>query len=191
MTSSVQTLKLTSVLGPKVWVIGTSAASRPVSDQHAADSRDVIARIEGVPPSAKIGLEPAGEIHRAIGRRHADVAKVAGAIARRNIHAAAEGDGEVRKVAADALAFVEDFPGRHRRARMLVAEGDVAMDEIADRLNACPARRRVAEEVPGRLGQAVGLAVAAAQEKNQRLVRQILYRVLPAEGATASGRPLS
>ena len=28
-TSSVQTLKLTSVLGPKVWVIGTSAASRP------------------------------------------------------------------------------------------------------------------------------------------------------------------
>jgi two-component sensor histidine kinase len=29
MTSSVQTLKLTSVLGPKVWVMGTSAASRP------------------------------------------------------------------------------------------------------------------------------------------------------------------
>jgi hypothetical protein len=29
LTSSVQTLKLTSVLGPKVWVIGTSAASRP------------------------------------------------------------------------------------------------------------------------------------------------------------------
>jgi len=28
-SSSVQTLKLTSVLGPKVWVIGTSAASRP------------------------------------------------------------------------------------------------------------------------------------------------------------------
>jgi hypothetical protein len=28
-TSSVQTLKLTSVFGPKVWVIGTSAASRP------------------------------------------------------------------------------------------------------------------------------------------------------------------
>lgn len=29
LTSSVQTLKPTSVLGPKVWVIGTSAASRP------------------------------------------------------------------------------------------------------------------------------------------------------------------
>src|ERR1700730_8769092 len=28
-SSSVQTLKLTSVLGPNVWVIGTSAASRP------------------------------------------------------------------------------------------------------------------------------------------------------------------
>ena len=28
-TSSVHTLKLTSVFGPNVWVIGTSAASRP------------------------------------------------------------------------------------------------------------------------------------------------------------------
>ena len=28
-SSSVHTLKLTSVLGPKVWIIGTSAASRP------------------------------------------------------------------------------------------------------------------------------------------------------------------
>jgi hypothetical protein len=28
-SSSVHTLKLTSVFGPKVWVIGTSAASRP------------------------------------------------------------------------------------------------------------------------------------------------------------------
>jgi len=29
VTSSVQTLKLTSVFGPNVWVIGTSAASWP------------------------------------------------------------------------------------------------------------------------------------------------------------------
>src|SRR5208337_2186435 len=30
-----------------------------LTDQHAADSRDVVARIKGVPPPAKIGLEPA------------------------------------------------------------------------------------------------------------------------------------
>ena len=45
---------------------------------------------------------------------------IAGAIARRNIHAAAERDGEVRVVATHTLAFIEDLPGRHRGARMLV-----------------------------------------------------------------------
>src|SRR5947208_7078682 len=40
---------------------------------------------------------------------------------------------------------------------MLVAEGDVAMDEIADRLDARPPRWRLFEEVPGHLGQALGL----------------------------------
>lgn len=39
----------------------------PARDQHAADPRDVVARIEGVPVAADIGLEPAGEVARAIG----------------------------------------------------------------------------------------------------------------------------
>jgi hypothetical protein len=34
-TSSVQTLKLTNVFGPRVWVIGTSEASRPLRYQDA------------------------------------------------------------------------------------------------------------------------------------------------------------
>src|SRR5206468_3776184 len=83
------------------------------SDQHAADSRHVVARVECVPAPAKIGLEPAGEIHWAIGRWHADVPEIAGAIARRNVHAAAERDGEMRVVATHTLAFIEDLPGRH------------------------------------------------------------------------------
>ena len=119
-------------------------------------------RIKGVPPPAKIGLEPAREIHRAMRRRHADVAKVPGAIARRNVHAAAECDSKVRVVTTNTLGFVEDLPGGHGLARILVAEGDVAMDEIADRLDARPSRRRAFEEFPGHLGQAVGLAVTAA-----------------------------
>src|SRR6266540_5291267 len=106
------------------------------------------------------------ETHWAIGRWHADVPEIAGAIARRNVHAAAERDGEVRVVATHTLAFIEDLPGRHGRARMLVAEGDVAMDEIADRLDARPPRWRLFEEVPGHVGQAVGLAVATAEEKD-------------------------
>src|SRR5204862_3401810 len=35
----------------------------PLSNQHAANSRHVVARVECVPPPANIGLEPAGEIH--------------------------------------------------------------------------------------------------------------------------------
>ena len=51
----------------------------PLCDQHAAYSRHVIARVEGVPPPAQISLEPAGEIHRAIGRRNPNVSKITGA----------------------------------------------------------------------------------------------------------------
>src|SRR5437016_9601928 len=59
--------------------VGDRHVSRiaPLSDQHAADSRHVVARVECVPPPAKIGLEPAGEIHWAIGRWHADVPEIA------------------------------------------------------------------------------------------------------------------
>jgi hypothetical protein len=36
------------------------------------------------------------------GRRRFDIAEVAGAVSSRNIHAAAEGDGEMRIIATDA-----------------------------------------------------------------------------------------
>src|SRR5438552_3047562 len=88
----------------------------PLSDQHATYPRHVVPRVEGVPPPAKIGLKPAGEIHWAVRRWHADVPEVAGAIAGRNVHAAAERDGEVRVIATHTLAFVEGLPGRHGRA---------------------------------------------------------------------------
>ncbi len=108
----------------------------------------------------------------------ADVAEIAGAIARRNVHAAAEGDGEVRVVATDAIAFRIGLPGRLGRTRMLVAEGDVAMNVIADRLDAGPSRGGLGKKLPRDVGQAVGLAVATAQEIDDRLRRQILDRVL-------------
>src|SRR4029453_227479 len=157
---------------------GVAAAS----DQDAADAGHVVARVERVPASAEIGLEPAGEIHRAIGRRHADVAEIAGAIARRNVHAAAEGDSEVGVVAAHASALLVGLPRRLGGAGMLVAELNVVMDEIADRLDAPPTCGRVAEQAPGDLGQAVGLAVATAEEKDDRLVGQFLDRLLRRRG---------
>src|SRR5260370_157947 len=90
--------------------------------QPGRNPRHIVSRMKSVPPPAKIRLEPAGETHRVIRGWHADVAEIAGAIARRNVHAATEREGEVRVVAPQALAFIERLPGGFGRARMLLAE---------------------------------------------------------------------
>src|ERR1700722_13236008 len=69
--------------------IGRIATAR---NQYPPDARDIIAGIEGVPSASQIRLEPAGKVHRSIGRRDADVGQIAGTIARRNVHTAAECD---------------------------------------------------------------------------------------------------
>ena len=160
----------------------------PLRDQDAADPRHVVARIEHLPVAADIGLEPAGEIAGGPRLRRADVAEIAGAIARRNVHAAAERDGEMGVVAADALALVVGFPRGLGGARMLVAERDVTMDVIADRLHPRPARRRILEQLPGDIRQPVGLAIPAAEQINQRIRRQVLDRMLNRRGNHGIGQ---
>ena len=95
--------------------------------------------------AADIGFDPAGEIPHRPWLRRADVAEIPGAIARGNVHAAAEGKGEMRVIAADTLAFFIDFPCRLAGASVLVSESDVMVDEIANRLHTPPARRRALE----------------------------------------------
>ena len=74
-------------------------------------------------------------------------------------HAAAECDhGKVCVVTTHALAFIERFPRGHRRARMFIAERDVPMHEIADRLDARHSGRRFFKEPPRRFRQTVSLA---------------------------------
>src|SRR5580704_664256 len=89
--------------------VGRVAAAR---DEDAPDARRVVARIERVPGRPEVSLEPSREVHRRRVLRHADVAQIAGAIARRNVQAATEGDRQVGEVAADALAFIENLPSR-------------------------------------------------------------------------------
>ena len=143
-----------------------------------------------LPPEKR--LEPGVEIHRRRVRRHADVAEISVAVARRNVHAAAERDRKMREIAAYADAFGVGFIGGARRTGALIAERDVAIDEIADRLHPRPARRRMAEMVPGDLAEFVGFDVAAADEIEQRVVRQIRHRDFSGvDGTTGSGRPLT
>ena len=55
------------------------------SNEHTANARRVITGVERVPGSPDIRFKPTGKIHRRIDGRNADVTKIAGAVARRNI----------------------------------------------------------------------------------------------------------
>lgn len=147
-------------------------------NQDPAYARRIVAGIEGVPAAVEKHLEPGGEIHRAVRRRRADVAQVAGAITGRDIHAAAKGHRQMGIVTADADSFVECFQRGARHARVFIAEHDVVMDVVADRLHAAPARRGMLKQLPRNGRQAIRLTVAAAEQKQQRLFRQVLYRQL-------------
>src|SRR6185437_2329829 len=87
-------------------IIGASAASRPWPIRTRPMLGTMLRGSKVYQRAAEIGLEPAGEVHRDRGRRDADVAKIARAIARRNVHATAEGDCRVGIVAANAGGFV-------------------------------------------------------------------------------------
>jgi hypothetical protein len=93
-------------------------------DQHPADARSIIASIKGVPLATDMGFEPGGEIHRRVRDRYADIAQIAGAVSRRDVHAATESDGEVGVIPADASAIAESFPSRPACARVFVAKGE-------------------------------------------------------------------
>ena len=133
----------------------TIAGVSTACHQYPADARGVVARVEGVPAVSEIRFEPAREVHGSGYRRDSNIAEIAGAVARRNVHAATERDGEVSVVSANAAPLVVGLQSGSRAPRVLVAEFDVAVDEVADavkRINADYAKhsraaRKVAREV--------------------------------------------
>ena len=66
-------------------VRGVAAASH----ENAANARDIVARVKSVPYPAQVRLESRTKIHRGRRGRHTDVAEIAGAVAGRDVHAAA------------------------------------------------------------------------------------------------------
>ena len=110
-----------------------------IARHDPTDPRPVVARIERVPATAEIDFEPGAEIHRRRIRRHADVTEIAGAIARRNVHAAAERRREGGIVPAYSGALGVGFPRRFGASREVISEIYVAMDELNDRLHSRPA----------------------------------------------------
>jgi hypothetical protein len=133
-------------------------------DEDASDPRRIVARIEHAPTAAEIDFDPRRKIIGRI-RRQADIGNVTGAIARRDVQAAAKSDGKMRIVAAHTTALGVCFTGRSGGAGMLVAERYVVLDEVADRLHPRPTGRRLAEQAPCLVGETIGLAVPAAEQK--------------------------
>ena len=93
------TWKPASIHGPNDVTIATSVASRPARHQDASDAWRVAARVECLPASAEVILKRSAEIHRRTVRGHTDnVAKVTGAVARRNIHVTAQRNRKVSEL---------------------------------------------------------------------------------------------
>ena len=158
-------------------------------NEYPPDARRVVAGVEGVPMAVEKCLEPGREIHRSVRRRHTDVAEVAGAVARRDVHAPAEGNGEVRIIATDSRPVVVGLERRPGHSRVVIAEGDVPVDIVADRLDAVPSRWHLLEEIPRNLGQPIGFAIPASQQKEQGVVGQVRHRNLLRLGNDHVGHP--
>ena len=102
------------------------------SDKHAAEARCVVARVEDVPAAIEISFEPRGDVAGWMRGTSADVAEVSGAIAGRDVERSTKGDGEMGVIATHADAFLIGFGGGAGRARVLIAESNAIVDEVAN-----------------------------------------------------------
>jgi len=155
--------------------------------QDATPAGYIVARVEGVPAAADPCLEPGSEVANVVRRGHSEIAQVAGAVSRRDIQAAAEGDSKMHVVAADPGSCVIGLHCAAGCTGVLVVEGNVIMNIIADRLHARVAGSCAAEELPGHLRQQVSFAIATAKQKDQGFFWQRLHRVLPGVGDNLIG----
>jgi len=117
--------------------IGGIAAA---GDHQSTDPACIVARVERVPAAVEKDFHAAGEIHRSIHRGHADIAEVAGGVARRNAKGTTEADRQVSQVPADTLALLVGFERRLGAAGELITKGHMLVDEVANRLNPGPTR---------------------------------------------------
>jgi hypothetical protein len=82
------------------------------------------------------------------------------------------------EVAAHTFALDEGVIGGASHVGMGIAERDMLMHEINDGLDQGPALRNLAEGRPGEVGQAVCLAVAAAEKIDERVDGKCFERSL-------------
>ncbi|MCY1307156.1 hypothetical protein D9M70_570590 [compost metagenome] len=117
-----------------------------------------------MPAISKKDFEPRVEIHRRRMIALRDVGHVAVHIARRHVHAAAEGDRQMRIVAADADAILMGFERGAHCLGIAVAEDQALMHIVANRLHALPTGRHISEQSPRERTEPIRFAVTAGRE---------------------------
>jgi hypothetical protein len=90
-------------------------------------------RIQREPAAVEEHFIPCAEIHRRWVNRHADVAKVTGAVPRRDVHASGQGHRQVSEVPANAAALLVSLRGRTITSRVMIAEFDAVVSLPAAR----------------------------------------------------------
>ena len=82
----------------------------------------------------------------------------------------------MREVAADAEPLFQTFRGATRRAGMRIAEFQMIVHEVENRLHARPAGFHGAELRPGETSELIDLAITTADEIAQHISGQFLHR---------------
>ena len=79
----------------------------------------------------------------------------------------------MREIAAHSLARDQDVLRGADRGAGAVAERDLSVHPVADRLHTLPSRRNIAEELPRSRCELVGHAQPARQRERERVVREL------------------
>ena len=149
-TSSVTILKPGKYRLPN-WVEIATSAAHGRGRYDTSNAGDVVPGIKGEPAPLQKHLEPGAEIHRRGVLRNTNVAQVARAISGRNVHATAERDRKMGKIAANPDALFVALRRGSIAAGMMIAELDAAVHVIADGLYALPAAGDRPEQRPGKI----------------------------------------
>ena len=118
----------------------------PPRDDNPANPRPIVPCIQRIPTSTEENFKPRAEIHRFWIYRHPDIAQIAGAIARRDIHTPTERNGEVSKVPANADALFMGFPRGPIILGVTVAKLDAIVGVLANGLSPRPAALYLAKK---------------------------------------------
>ena len=189
-TSSVHTLNCSSLFMPNEVDSATSVASRP----RAISTRECAARCAGHPActtARRDKLQATPKNPSATGSRERRCRRDILSRRRGNVHRTQERNRQMLKIPAHAPPIVVDIHRRLGRAGIFVSELDVGMHPLHHRPHALPRQRRLAEQIPRRLRQAIDLAIPARQQKRQRFIGQFIDRMKPCPSIAGSGRPES